>query len=63
MEIHCKIHLVHVMGTRMIAQGTDVLSRGNLDEGVCPAGASWAEDLARHMATSWGSILIARRLS
>eukprot|EP00957_Ditylum_brightwellii_P157355 11976441-Ditylum_brightwellii.AAC.1 len=30
----CKIHIIHVAGTWMIAQGTDALSRGNLDEGV-----------------------------
>ncbi len=30
----CKIHMVHVAGTRMIAQGADGLSRGNLTEGV-----------------------------
>ena len=30
----CKIHVVHVAGTRMIAQGSDGLSRGNLSEGV-----------------------------
>eukprot|EP00957_Ditylum_brightwellii_P187301 14264841-Ditylum_brightwellii.AAC.1 len=34
MERHCKIHLVHVPETRMIAQGTDALSRGTLDEVV-----------------------------
>ena len=30
----CKVHMVHVAGTRMIAQGSDGLSRGNLTEGV-----------------------------
>ena len=30
----CKIHISHVSGTRMIAQGSDGLSRGNLTEGV-----------------------------
>ena len=30
----CKIQFIHVAGTRMIAQGTDGLSRGNLLEGV-----------------------------
>ena len=30
----CKIHFVHVAGTRMIEQGSDGLSRGNLTEGV-----------------------------
>jgi len=34
MEIGLTIHLVHVAGTRMIAQGTDGLSRGVLLEGV-----------------------------
>ena len=29
-----KIHLIHVAGPRMVAQGTDVLSRGNLLEGT-----------------------------
>ena len=29
-----KIHFIHVAGTRMIAQGSDGLSRGNLSEGV-----------------------------
>ena len=30
----CLLHLVHVAGTRMIGQGSDGLSRGNLTEGV-----------------------------
>ena len=30
----CSIHFIHVAGTRMIAQGTDGLSRGDLNEGV-----------------------------
>ena len=30
----CKLQFIHVAGTRMIAQGTDGLSRGNLLEGV-----------------------------
>ena len=29
-----RIHIIHIAGTRMIAQGTDGLSRGNLSEGV-----------------------------
>lgn len=29
-----KLHLIHVAGTRMIFQGSDGLSRGNLSEGV-----------------------------
>ena len=36
LEMHhgCKIHVSHVSGTRMIEQGSDGLSRGNLAEGV-----------------------------
>jgi hypothetical protein len=34
LEEGCIIHLIHVAGTRMIEQGTDGLSRGNLGEGV-----------------------------
>ena len=34
MKCSCKIHFIHVSGTRMIAQGTDGLSRGDLNEGV-----------------------------
>ena len=34
MEFGLTIHLIHVAGTRMIAQGTDALSRGSLLEGV-----------------------------
>ena len=36
LEMNCKtrIHFVHVAGTRMIAQGSDGLSRGNVSEGV-----------------------------
>jgi hypothetical protein len=33
-EEQCLLHLVHVAGTRMIGQGADGLSRGNLTEGV-----------------------------
>ena len=33
-----KIHVIHVSGTRMISQGTDGLSRGNLFEGVLTDG-------------------------
>eukprot|EP00978_Attheya_sp_CCMP212_P016480 scaffold43205_cov34-Attheya_sp.AAC.2 len=29
-----RLHMIHVAGTRMIAQGTDGLSRGNIGEGV-----------------------------
>ncbi len=34
MEVNLKLFLVHVSGTRMIAQGTDGLSRGMMSEGV-----------------------------
>jgi hypothetical protein len=36
LELHkgIRIHLIHVAGTRMIEQGTDGISRGNLMEGV-----------------------------
>ena len=34
MEKLCRVHLCHVAGTRMIAQGSDGLSRGNVSEGV-----------------------------
>ena len=34
MKNKAKIHFVHVAGTRMIAQGSDGLSRGNVSEGV-----------------------------
>jgi len=34
MRCNCRIHVIHVAGTRMIRQGTDDLSRGVLSEGV-----------------------------
>ena len=34
MKAKTKIHFIHVAGTRMIAQGSDGLSRGNVSEGV-----------------------------
>ena len=34
MTEQCKLHVCHVTGMRMIAQGADGLSRGNLTEGV-----------------------------
>ncbi len=33
MRACCKVHLIHVSGTRMIEQGSDGLSRGNFTEG------------------------------
>ncbi len=38
MYVGCKIYLCHVSGKRMIAQGTDGLSRGNTAEGVMKKG-------------------------
>lgn len=34
LEQQCLLHLVHVAGTRMIGQGSDGLSQGNLTEGI-----------------------------
>ena len=34
MKFMCSVHIIHVAGTRMIEQGTDGLSRGDLLEGV-----------------------------
>lgn len=53
MRADLKLHLVHIAGTRMIAQGTDGLSRGMLCEGVM-AGHDMLDyvDIAR-MALSW----------
>ena len=34
MKAKTNIHFIHVAGTRMIAQGSDGLSRGNISEGV-----------------------------
>lgn len=33
-NMKCKFHIIHVAGTRMISQGSDGLSRGNMLEGV-----------------------------
>jgi hypothetical protein len=48
MKFGIQIHLIHVAGTRMIAQGTDGCSRGQLMEGIM-AGQDMLEfiDLAR----------------
>ena len=35
MRYMCKVNIIHVAGTRMIEQGTDGLSRGDMLEGVC----------------------------
>lgn len=42
-----KLHVLHVAGTRMIQQGTDVISRGNMLEGVM-AGADILEFVTLH---------------
>ncbi len=34
MKYKCIVHIIHVAGTRMIAQGTDGISRGDMCEGV-----------------------------
>ena len=34
MKDRCRVHVCHVAGTRMIEQGSDGLSRGNVAEGV-----------------------------
>ena len=34
MQVRCKLNLIHVSGKRMIAQGSDGLSRGDFSEGV-----------------------------
>ena len=44
----CKIHIVHIAGSRMIAQGTDGLSRGDISEGVM-RGASMLEFVPLHL--------------
>ena len=38
MKYLCKIDMIHVAGTRMIEQGTDGLSRGDMYEGVMAGG-------------------------
>ena len=47
-DVHC--HIVHVAGTRMIAQGTDGLSRGDLDQGVF-GGRGMTEFVPLHLGT------------
>ena len=34
MRFRCSVHFIHIAGSRMIAQGSDGLSRGDLYEGV-----------------------------
>jgi hypothetical protein len=49
MKYSLKIHVVHVSGKRMIAQGTDGISRGVLNEGVM-AGESMASFIPLHQS-------------
>jgi hypothetical protein len=49
MRTGIKLHLLHVAGTRMIAQGTDGLSRGDLQEGVM-TGQMMAEFIPLHLS-------------
>jgi hypothetical protein len=49
MEYLCKVNLVHVAGTRMIDQGTDGLSRGDMYEGVM-AGESMLLHVPLHLS-------------
>lgn len=48
MNAGCRIHLCHVAGTRMIEQGTDGLSRGNLTEGVMQGTRSMMDFVPLH---------------
>ena len=45
----CKVHFIHCAGTRMISQGTDGLSRGNLLSGVM-AGKAMTEFVPIHLS-------------
>ena len=68
MKFLCAINVIHVAGTRMISQGTDGLSRGDLLEGVLK-GQSMLSFVPLHQSTltrqpsikawinSWGSEL------
>ena len=49
MSYGCRIILTHVAGTRMIAQGSDGLSRGNMSEGVM-MGKSIQEFVPLHLS-------------
>ena len=43
-----KLHIIHCAGTRMIAQGTDGISRGDLTEGVM-SGQTFLEHIPLHL--------------
>lgn len=49
MRAGIRLHLLHVAGTRMIAQGTDGLSRGDLQEGVM-TGQTMATFIPLHLS-------------
>ena len=49
MQVKCRIQFIHVAGTRMIEQGTDGLSRGNMFEGVMQ-GKSMLEFVPLHLS-------------
>ena len=49
MKYLCKVDLIHVAGTRMIQQGTDGLSRGDMYEGVM-AGESMLTHMPLHLS-------------
>eukprot|EP00957_Ditylum_brightwellii_P165822 12624724-Ditylum_brightwellii.AAC.1 len=53
----CRIHLVHCVGTHMIAQGTDGMSWGNMAEGVMK-GANMMQFISLHRTASEASPLI-----
>ena len=68
MKYHCSVQLIHVAGTRMIKQGTDGFSRGDLLEGVLKGmtmmsfvplhlGASDAEASFKIWVNSWAGKL------
>ena len=68
MKYHCSIQVIHVAGTRMIKQGTDGLSRGDLLEGVLKGkamlsfvplhlGANDVEPSLKAWVNSWASKL------
>jgi len=51
----CKINFIHVAGSRMIAQGTDGLSRGDLGEGVMK-GSSMLSFVPLHLTATHRSV-------
>ena len=42
---HCKVHVLHIVGTSMIEQATDGLSRGSVLEGL----AGSKQDFLKHL--------------